>query len=331
MPDSLDAILQLKAEIQKYLKSGLESDYFDLVDQMFCCEWFLPCRSDFPVKGISNPTVEDRRKNAPILSDDGLGLMPVTMELAAGPAGDLEKIMLLFSSEEKAADMFPKQAVLEFSFLESLELFIAMKDDLSAMFFDPQEGLFELSKDEIEKIYEDMTGGGNVRLELGNIANARTEAIVCPSNNTLRPRGGLDRLIHRTAGPELLDACKKIGGCETGKAQITEAYGLAAKYVIHTVGPFYRGEDGEAELLRSCYLSSLELAKDHGIKSISFPLISTGYNDYPLQEAIKIMLKAIYDWLEENPNYDMNIALVCKDDRTRDEVLACNEDIEKEL
>ncbi|MBI5237818.1 MAG: O-acetyl-ADP-ribose deacetylase [Deltaproteobacteria bacterium] len=144
---------------------------------------------------------------------------------------------------------------------------------------------------------------GNAVLELvkGDITGQSTDAIVNAANSRLAGGGGVDGAIHRAGGSEIMAECRKIGACPTGSAVITTGGRLKAKHVIHTVGPIYRdGRRKEPELLRSAYESSLNLAHENGLTSISFPSISTGAYGYPIDEAAKIALNAVIGSLKSN-------------------------------
>jgi O-acetyl-ADP-ribose deacetylase (regulator of RNase III) len=170
----------------------------------------------------------------------------------------------------------------------------------------------------------------NTKLSLivGDITKQKTDAIVNAANSSLLGGGGVDGAIHRAGGRKILEECIKIrekqGGCETGEAVITTGGNLPAKYVIHTVGPVWRGGnkgqppapfdkgDREAELLANCYTNSLKLAMENGIKTISFPAISTGVYGYPIEQAAIVALRAVIEFVKENDFLDEVVFVLYK-------------------
>ncbi len=151
-----------------------------------------------------------------------------------------------------------------------------------------------------------LVGGSVLELVEGDITKQDTEAIVNAANTSLLGGGGVDGAIHRAGGPQILEACKRIGGCPTGEARITPGGRLKARWVIHTVGPVYRdGKHREPELLANAYRNSLQLASAKGIKTVAFPSISTGAYGYPVADAARIGLRTTIEYLKGHPEISL--------------------------
>ncbi len=155
-----------------------------------------------------------------------------------------------------------------------------------------------------------------MRVVTGDITKLKADAIVNAANRSLLGGGGVDGAIHRAAGPELLEACRRLGGCETGGAKITPGFRLPARFVIHTVGPVWRGGDkGEPELLASCYRDSLNLAAEHNLSRVAFPAISCGVYGYPVEKAARLAVRETGDFLASHP-VPGEVLFVCFDPGT---------------
>ena len=153
-----------------------------------------------------------------------------------------------------------------------------------------------------------------------DITTLEIDCIVNAANNSLLGGGGVDGAIHHAAGPCLLEECKRLGGCETGEAKITNGYDLPSTLVIHTVGPVYEEQRAEEceEQLKNCYFNSLELAKKHGVHSIAFPAISTGIFCYPALEAAVVAVNVVREWFQQNPEYGLQVIFCCYDQEMLD-------------
>ena len=164
----------------------------------------------------------------------------------------------------------------------------------------------------------------DMRLQIieGDITTLSVDAIVNAANTSLLGGSGVDGAIHKAAGPGLLAECRTLGGCPPGQARITGGYDLPARYVIHTVGPIWRGGgQGEVETLAQCYRNSLALAVEHNIRSIAFPSISTGVYGFPIRRASRIALRASLGILDYNPTLE-SVLCVCYSRADYDEYVA---------
>lgn len=157
-----------------------------------------------------------------------------------------------------------------------------------------------------------------ITLIKGDITKVKgVDTIVNAANSSLLGGGGVDGAIHRAAGPELLDECRLLGGCKTGQAKITKAYRLPCRYIIHTVGPIWRGgSHNEEQMLSDCYKNTLTLAREYKIRTIAFPSISTGIYSYPLEQAAHIAVRTVKEYIKEHPQAFDRIEWVLFDDVT---------------
>ena len=155
-----------------------------------------------------------------------------------------------------------------------------------------------------------------IKIVKEDITQLKVDAIVNAANSTLLGGGGVDGAIHKAAGPLLLEECRKLNGCKTGDAKITQGYNLPAKFVIHTVGPIWNGGNyNEDEFLAKCYHNSLQLAVENNIRTIAFPAISTGVYRFPMEQAAQIAIKTTIKFLNSNKSIE-KVIFVCFDDKT---------------
>jgi O-acetyl-ADP-ribose deacetylase (regulator of RNase III) len=160
-----------------------------------------------------------------------------------------------------------------------------------------------------------VSSSAKIDIVRGDITKLEVDAIVNAANTTLLGGGGVDGAIHRAAGPELLAECRTLGGCRPGEAKATRGYRLPARFVIHTVGPVWRGgKQGEAETLANCHRNSLQAAAENGVRTIAFPAISCGAYGYPIEEAARIALKTTREFLASTDRIDEVIFVLWGDD-----------------
>ena len=169
---------------------------------------------------------------------------------------------------------------------------------------------------------------GSLLIDYGDITRQHVDAIVNAANSTLRGGGGVDGAIHRAAGPALLEECIRVGGCPEGEARMTAGHELPARWVIHTVGPVWRGgASGEAETLASCYRSCLDLAARHDVRTLAFPSISTGAFGYPVRDACRIAVREITTGLERFDAIS-SATVVCYDRETLEAYLEAHGELQ---
>ncbi len=222
---------------------------------------------------------------------------------------------LIAFTNEKEAEKAPDSTLVLYDCKEFVK-FTLRQADIAGLVLDPWGKSLVLSCELLRDLLTAAKPKNHIYFEQCDITALRTECIVNAAKSSLRGGGGVDGAIHKAAGPELLQECKTLGGCPVGRAVITFAYDLPAKYVIHTVGPKYRGREEDARLLRSCYRSSLDLAAAFDLHSIAFPSISCGSYGYPLEEAVPIAMDETARWLAERPDYGMAVIFACYDQMT---------------
>ena len=191
-------------------------------------------------------------------------------------------------------------------------------DKISGIVLNPEKNPLFLDRKVIEQILKaeeaaKRAAKSGILVTKGDITKMKADCIVNAANTSLLGGGGVDGAIHRAAGPGLLAECRTLNGCHTGEAKITRGYDLPARYVIHTVGPIYDGDEEDPILLASCYTRSLELARQNGLHSIIFPNISTGVYGYPKEEAAQIAMDTVGKWLAGHKDYVMHVVMCCFD------------------
>ena len=249
----------------------------------------------------------------------------IPISLAAQAQGQLALVThttndgLVYVAAFSSTEAFANQKTEEYAFIERplvnyFEAVLQMEGIAGIVFNPTSPAPFTIQKKMLKELLKQLAEHpykNSINLWRGDITTLGCDAIVNAANSSLLGGGGVDGAIHLAAGPELLEECKILKGCATGEAKITFGYKLPCSYVIHTVGPIYNGKLSQRVDLANCYQNSLELAKKHHLHSIAFSAISTGVYGYPLDEAARIALLICTQWLNANPDYGMEITLVC--------------------
>ncbi len=239
---------------------------------------------------------------------------------------DGKKWQAAYTSEEAYKNgLSAKTPALAATIRQALEQYVAnapgknkAPEGIYGIALNPEKNPLFLTREMIASIFQvearvQRASRSGILVTRGDITKMKADCIVNAANCSLLGGGGVDGAIHRAAGPELLAACRKLDGCHTGEAKITPGFKLPAKYVIHTVGPIYDGDEDDPALLASCYRESLNLAAANNCHSIVFPNISTGVYRYPKEEAAKIALDTTGRWLSDHKGYVMHVAMCCYD------------------
>ena len=249
----------------------------------------------------------------------------IPVSLAAQAQGQLALVThttndgLVYVAAFSSTEAYAEQQTEEYAFIERplvnyCEAVLQMEGIAGIVFNPISPAPFTIQKKMLKELLKQLDEHpykNSINLWRGDITTLGCDAIVNAANSTLLGGGGVDGAIHLAAGPELLEECKILKGCATGEAKITFGYKLPCAYVIHTVGPIYKGMLSQRVDLANCYQNSLDLAKKHHLHSIAFSAISTGVYGYPLDEAARIALLTCTQWLNANPDYGMEITLVC--------------------
>lgn len=237
------------------------------------------------------------------------------LALETHTASDGQVYVAAFSSEEAASVSQSEEYTLIARPLINYFEAILQMDGIAGIVFNPSSPApFTMQKKMIKELLQQIAehpSKNSINVWRGDITTLEVDAIVNAANSTLLGGGGVDGAIHSAAGSQLLEECKALCGCATGEAKISFGYDLPSTYVIHTVGPIYDGKLSQRIELANCYKNSLELAKKHHLHSIAFAAISTGVYGYPVDEAARIALLTCTQWLNANPEYGMEITLVC--------------------